>query len=136
MPFIRLDCPKTDTDFGECFYPEFNVEIFLASGVYQPFAFILDSGADCTLVPRDVANWVGFHFPGTPDASVTGIFGRPMPAYKGQLKLRIRDEELNVRCLFTESNRTPFLLGRVDFFSKFDIKFSGQNCHIVLKKLT
>lgn len=136
MLSIRLDCPKTDTDFGEVFYPEFNVEIFLATGVYQPFAFILDSGADCTLVPRGVANLVGFQLPSRADASVTGIFGRPMPAYKGRLKLRIRDEELNVRCLFTESNRTPFLLGRVDFFSNFDIEFSSQNCHIILKKLT
>lgn len=133
MPSIRLDCPRTDTDFGEIFCPEFLVEVLLATGIYQPFSFLLDSGADCTLVPRGMANLVGAQLPSVPNASVAGIYGRAMPAYRGKLKLRIRKEELEVRCLFTESNRTPFLLGRVDFFSFFDIDFISRNCHIILK---
>ena len=136
MPSIRLDCQKTDTDFGKIFYPEFLVEVLLARGTYQPINFILDSGADCTLVPLGMANLTGFRLPNVPDATVAGITGRPMAAYKGKIRLRIRSVELEVRCLFTESNRTPFLLGRVDFFSFFDIKFVGRNCHIILKTLT
>lgn len=134
MPSIKLGCPKADTDFGEIFYPEISVEVLLSTGVYQHIEFILDSGADCTLVPRGMANWVGFQLPNVPDAHVAGISGRGMPAYKGRLKMRIKSEEFEVRCLFTKSNKTPFLLGRVDFFTLFDVRFNGRNCHIVLKK--
>ena len=135
MPSIRIDCPKTKTDFGETFYPELRVEVLLAAGVYQLFEFILDTGADCTMVPRNMANLVGIRLPSIPNASVAGISGGRMPAYKGKLKMRIRNEEFEVRCLFTKSNRTPFLLGRIDFFSFFDIHFYGRDCRIVLKKL-
>lgn len=134
MPSIRIPCPKTATIFGEIFYPGLIVEVWLTSIGYQPFEFILDSGADCTMVPRYMSDLVGIQLPGLPDTYVAGISGRKMPAYKGQLRLRIQSEEFEARCLFTKSNRTPFLLGRVDFFSLFNVHFDGQNCQIILER--
>lgn len=81
-----------------------------------------------------MANWVGIRLPNVPDTHVAGISGKRMPAYKGKLKMRIKREEFEVRCLFTKSNRTPFLLGRIDFFTLFGIRFDAQNCRIALKK--
>ena len=111
------------------------VEVWLPSIGYQPFVFALDSGADCTLVPRYLASLTGISLPSTPNAEVNGIAKKPMPAYKGQLKLRIESEEFKVRCLFTESDKTPLLLGRADFFSFFNVHFDNRNSQIVLERL-
>ncbi len=112
------------------------VEVWLPSIGYQPFEFALDSGADCTIVPRYLAGLVGIRLPPTTDAELEGVDGMKMPAYKGHLKLRIGSDEFTVRCLFTESDETPFLLGRVDFFSLFNVQFDNRNNQIVLERLS
>lgn len=137
MPSIKIPYPKTTTIFGEVSYPGLIVEVWLTRVGYQPFEFVLDPGADCTMLPRFMANLVGCQILdlNLPDTHVHGITGQGMPAYKGQIKIKIKSEEFEVRCLFTKSNRMPFLLGRVDFFSLFDVHFDIQNEQIVLTRL-
>jgi len=136
LPSIKIPCPQiTDPHFGRLFFPGLKVQVKLANGIFQPFEFILDLGADCTLVPRSMARLTGFTLPTNPNASVSGISGRPMPAYIGKMTLKIENEVFTVRCLSTVSERTPFLLGRVDFFSLFSVKFDGLNSHITLDKM-
>jgi hypothetical protein len=133
---IRIPCPSyDDQQFGKVFFPGLKVHVRLADGTFQPFEFILDSGADCTIVPRHMANLVGFKLPLKTNASISGITGRPLLANTGKMTLKIQNEEFEVRCLFTRSNRTPLLLGRVDFFSLFNIQFDGRNCHITLERI-
>lgn len=137
MPSIRFTCPlREHQHFGLVFFPALKVEVKLASGLFQPFEFILDSGAACTIVPRSMADLVGFRLPRKTDAIISGITGRPMRANAGQMTLRIDNEEFDVRCLFTRSDRTPLLIGRVDFFSRFNVQFDGRNCHIELNRIT
>lgn len=107
----------------------------MASGNFQSIEFILDSGADCTMVPKRLAQLAGVTLPSRPNTSVSGITSVPMPAYTGELQFRLGGEEFKIRCLFTESNRTPFLLGRIDFFTMFNVTFSGQHCCIELEKV-
>ena len=78
MPSIRIECPKTHTNFGELFYPGLMVDVWLPSKGYQPFEFILDSGADCTVVPLDMSHLVGYHLPKKPDATISGIINKPI----------------------------------------------------------
>ena len=134
MSSIKIDCPKTTTIFGEIFYPGIEVDVFLPNIGYQTFEFILDSGADCSMVPRSMALLSGFRLPSAPDTFVSGISGMSLPAYIGKLKMRIQQEAFEVRCLFTESDSTPFLLGRVDFFSLFKVLFDGDGCNIILTR--
>ncbi len=63
MPSINIPCPKVVGPFGEMFYPGVQVDVKLFNGLYQPFEFILDSGADCTVVPHYMATLVGFTLP-------------------------------------------------------------------------
>ncbi len=135
MPSIELTCPKTDTPFGEMFFPGVVAEILLSSGKYQSFEFILDSGADCTILPHFVASLTGNHLPKRADAHMTGVMGISQACYKGEVSLKIGTQEFQVRCLFTGSNKTPFLIGRIDFFSIFRILFDGNDCNIVLTRL-
>ncbi len=65
---------------------------------------------------------------------MTGVSGIATPCYKGILDLQIQTERFRVRCLFTESDKTPPLLGRVDFFSEFQVLFDGSGCSITLTR--
>jgi hypothetical protein len=110
------------------------VDVLLPGIGYQPFEFILDSGADCTMVPRSMATLAGFQLPANPDVYVTGVSARRIAAYSGQLQMRIQQETFKIRCLFTKYDSTPFLLGRVDFFSIFNIFFDGRAGNIILTR--
>ncbi len=135
MPSIDIGCPKTDTPFGEIFYPGLIAEILLVDVGFQAFEFILDSGADCTVVPHYMATLTGVKLPRKASSRMTGVSGKSMACYQGRLTMRISDQQFEVRCLFTASNRTPLLLGRVDFFNIFQILFDGTaNCNISLTR--
>ena len=132
---IKIDCPKTNTCFGEILYPGLTIGVKLASGAYQPIEFILDSGADITTVPRSLSQLVGFSLPSDPDTFLTDASGGRTPCFKGRLHLQLQDIYFEIRCLFSDSDQTPFLLGRLDFFSLFNIYIHGSNCHIILEKI-
>lgn len=108
--------------------------VLLPEKGYQTFEFIVDSGADCTVVPRHMATLVGVKLPRKAEVYMTGVTGKKMACHKGKLSLQIQDQEFDVQCLFTWSNRTPLLLGRVDFFSIFQVLFDGDDCSILLTK--
>ena len=134
MPSIKIDCPKANTPFGEIFYPGLNVGVLLPNKGYQAFEFIVDSGADCTVVPRDMATLVGIKLPRQADEYLTGVSGKSMACYKGKLSLKIQNQKFDVQCLFTRSNKTPLLLGRVDFFSIFQVLFDGNDCSMLFTR--
>lgn len=132
MQSIEFVCPKKDTPFGKIFYPGLTAELLLEMGEYQAFEFILDSGAGCTILPNYVARLTGNHLPKEPDEHLMGVAGIKQACYKGKVSMRIGKKEFQIRCLFTDSNTTPFLIGRVDFFTIFNIFFDANNCKIVL----
>ena len=125
---------KTDIFGGTVCNPVLVVEVAIQSG-YQPFEFLLDSGADCTIVPRGMAKLIGVTLPRIADASLAGIGPKSMAAYRSSLNLRIQQEEFVVECLITRSDTVPFLLGRVDFFDLFNVAFDNRNQIIILDKL-
>ena len=57
-------------------------------GIY-PARWLLDSGADCTMLPKKVGELIGLDFDCLPTLTVTGIEGRGMKAFKGPLRLQI-----------------------------------------------
>ena len=125
---------KKDAFGGKVCNPVIVVEVALQTG-YQPFEFLLDSGADCTIVPKHMANLIGVSLPNKADIWLGGVGTKRMAAYKSSLKLRIQQEEFAVACLITRSDTVPFLLGRVDFFDFFNVAFDNQNQKIVLDRL-
>ena len=64
-----------------------------------------------------------------------GIEGRPILVYQGRLDVLIEHVGLSLRCLISESDATPFLLGRADFFSRFNITFDNSRRKIVLAEI-
>lgn len=137
MSYIKVPYPEIQkpTIYGNVCYPGLVVEVWIPSKGYQSFEFILDSGADITMAPRGMAKLVGVRLPRKADTWIYGIKGQKMAGYKGELKLRINGEEFGVKCLFTKSDKTPFLIGRVDFFSLFNVHFDNRNAQIILERL-
>ena len=82
---------KTDIFGGTVCNPVIVVEVAIQSG-YQPFEFLLDSGADRTIVPRGMAKLIGATLPRIADASLAGIGTKPMAANRSSLNLRIQQE--------------------------------------------
>jgi len=84
-----------------------------------------------------MADLVGINLGSQPDTLIRGVEAtkRGLRAHKGELNVRFGGEEFSLRCLITESDRTPFLLGRLDFFSRFNITFDNAKEEVILEKI-
>lgn len=131
---IRVPYTKKQTIFGEINNPLIVIQVLTQQG-YQRFIFLIDSGADCTMVPRYMARLVGINLGSQPDTLIRGVEAtrRGLRAHKGELKVRLGSEEFSLRCLITESDNTPLVLGRLDFFSKFNVTFAKEE--VILDKI-
>ena len=64
-----------------------------------------------------------------------GIEGSGVPAQLAEITLRIGDVEFAVPCLFSSNEDCPYLLGRMGFFSRFNITFDNRRKKIVLEEI-
>ena len=96
---------------GPVAHPTIILPVRTAAG-YEEWRFVLDSGADFTLVP-----------------------GSGVSAQLAEITLRIGDVEFGVPCLFSSNENTPYLLGRMGLFSRFNITFDNRRRKIVLEEI-
>jgi len=106
------------------------------SGKMIKIAALIDSGADFTVVPKDLATILGLKEE-TLTTETAGIGGK-VPVKKSRLNFRIigRREEypLNIPVLVLqeENSDVPLLLGRNGFFESFHITFQQNKEKIIL----
>ena len=84
----------------------------------------VDSGADVSLIPKSVGDWLGFNV--EKEDSITEIKGigeRGVPIIIKKLKIRIGEKLLETRIAWALIEEVPLLLGRTDVFNLFDICF-------------
>ncbi|MBI4663742.1 MAG: aspartyl protease family protein [Verrucomicrobia bacterium] len=97
---------------------------------------LLDSGADCTMLPKSMGELAGVDFSRLRRLNVTGVEGRGVKAYLGMVHLQIAGLALPpIPCLYGSSDKTPLLLGREGFFDLFDVKFDNRRKRVVLTQL-
>lgn len=121
---IEFPYEKKLSFFGEVADPKIPVKVHTKEG-YREFRFLVDTGADVTLLPRYAAEYIGVDLEESERMSVKGIEGIGLDAYAAQIKVRIGDRELEIRCLFAASDRVPFILGRTDIFDHFNLIFDN-----------
>lgn len=109
------------------------VGVFTSHGV-KYFAFLVDSGADFTLLPKSLAEEIGINLRRCRTSLTLGIEGRGIKIYHAKLQIRIGDWTSWVRCAFANHDRIPPLLGRLDLFSRYTITFHAKRRSVVFQK--
>ena len=99
---------------------------------YLPFDFLIDTGADCSMIPASIAETeLGVRLSQCPQDLFFGIEGTGVRVYRGSLSLKIGTHPLRVRCVFSTHEHCPLILGRMDVFRHFSITF--DNCRNVIR---
>ena len=122
---IDFPYPAKKTSLGTELNPVIPIEILTLKG-FATFDFLLDSGADFTLVPRRVVDLLGVDLKTAPSTRTFGVEGGGIRVFIGRITIRIGPEVLRIRCFFSERDDAPFLLGRMDVFSKFRIELDPK----------
>lgn len=98
---------------------------------YAPFDFLVDTGADCSMIPAAIATIeLGVDLTRCPQEVFFGIEGSGVRVYRGWLALKIGPYPVRVRCVFSPREHTPLILGRMDVFRHFTITFDNRR-HVV-----
>mgnify|MGYP001562700439 CR=1 FL=1 len=136
MSSVSITFPLKDKITSLGFVPDPKVTILVLTKYgYEPFTFLLDTGADCTMAPASLAEDIGIDLQTCPTVRSCGIEGQGMIAYVSKIKVMIGSHELEIKCLFSEKETTPYILGRMDIFSHFNITFDNANKVIMLSKI-
>jgi len=131
---IEYPLNKVQTALGTVADPTISIEVLTEAG-YRFFDFLLDTGADCTMLPKAMASIAGMDLSKCKKATSYGIEGKGVSVYIGKINARIGKYTLKLKCLFSEEETTPFILGRMGLFSKFNIIFDNKNKKIKLSKI-
>jgi hypothetical protein len=102
---------------------------------YRTYRFLIDTGADCSLAPRRLAQQTGLAWDSLAEVSVTGIEQGKVRARLGGLPIHLGDVELAIRCLFVDTPSAPFILGRADFLDHFTLTIDAHQQKIVLTEV-
>lgn len=132
MQYASIEFPllKKHTSLGEVSSPKIPVSIKTIKG-YQTFPFLLDVGADFTLLPLHMKNLLNISIP-QQTITLYGIEGYGISCLVTKAQFKIAHIEFDATCLISPAETTPFILGRMDFFSRFNVTFDNKTQKIIL----
>ncbi len=119
---------------GKILNPLLKVSVKASFG-WQDLWFLLDSGADTTMLTTSLADKLGLSYDKKKSTILHGIGENTIKAYPGSIVLKLGDKEMMVRVYFSSENESTLLLGRLDIFDTFDIVFQISTQHIVFKRI-
>lgn len=134
--FMAIEYPlnKIRTPLGTVADPTISIEVLTMSG-YRLFDFLLDTGADCTILPKFMAGLLEIDLSACKRARSYGVEGKGVTVYIEKIDIKIDKYPLKIKCLFSEEETTPFILGRMGIFSKFNIIFDNKRKRIRLTRI-
>lgn len=119
---------------GEIKRPVARVFIRSGDGDYIEFHPYIDSGADMTLLPYSFGLMLGFSQETGNIKELQGVRGIGLPVIIKKLNMRIGTTEFECRLAWALINDVPPLLGRLDVFDRFEIKFMEKEEKIVFEE--
>ncbi len=111
---------------GEIRRPIADISIQTKKGKWIKFRPFIDSGADISIIPHSVGQYLGFEMEDN-IVEFGGASGKQLPVIIKRMKMRIGDIELEPRVGWALIEEAPPLLGRLDIFDKFHITFKEKD---------
>jgi hypothetical protein len=146
LSFRAKDIPNSlnfkyvkDIHKGQVIYRP-KVEIRLSNGEQKiTLVMLIDSGADVSLIPSSIAEVLKLKISDRQESkSASGDFRTGKSEVKMELRKGIKSYDLGVMpimvALDSDKTGSNMLLGRSNFFKKFDITFRENIFRILLKK--
>jgi len=133
---VRSEFPlaEVQTDLGPLPDPTIDLPVKTPEG-YKVLGFLVDTGADFTMLPFTVADALGVDIQNAPEMIVTGIRREEVRARLAEVTVRIGEMEVELPCLYCMKEDTPYLLGRMGLFQRFNIAFDNRRKRIVLESI-
>lgn len=95
--------------------------------------FLVDSGADVTLIPKSFGIKLGLKPPLKKDIKFLGGIAGGVPVAHCSMDMTIGKIRFLCRVAWAQVEDVPPVLGRVDVFDKFDIEFKQRDRKILFK---
>ena len=99
---------------------------------------LVDSGADCSVLPMGLAEVLNLDLTGPKQDSFG--FGGKIECIESSVTIQIRQNheryEFKIPILISSDDSCPIILGRDRFFEKFKITFDGKKQKLTLKRDT
>lgn len=94
----------------------------------------VDSGADISLIPKSVGDFLGFEIEKTDTITeIKGIGEHGIPIIIKRVMMEIGDKQFETRIAWALIEEVPLLLGRTDVFNFFTISFT-RNIKTIFKE--
>lgn len=112
-------------NFGFVTEPKLTLPLKTLDG-YRDTTFLLDSGAVVSALPLNAAHDTGVDLTKAKRITLQGFSGIPTFAYLDNIVVNIADKDFTFPAVFTESQKTTYILGRKGFFDDFTIEFNNE----------
>ncbi len=135
MSISSVEFPLSPVKGRSGIVPEPIIPIQICTGgVGRFYDFLVDSGADTTLLPKSLASELGINIKSCPRSITQGVEGGGIRIYHASVILRLGAWQDRVRCAFAEHDQIPPLLGRLDIFSRYTITFHAERHSIIFRR--
>ncbi len=97
---------------------------------YNLYSFIVDSGADISLAPKELAERIGVDWAKGKRARLSGISPKPECSVDGRIhtvSATVPDLAHELRMQLCLAEDAPYLIGREGFFGRFKVTFDKTN---------
>jgi len=109
--------------FGIVYRPVAEVYFRDADGRDMISFMYVDSGADITLLPRELGESLGLTIEEEKIQEISGVGGGSIPVIIKTIEMRIGDHVMNAKVAWSLEEDVPALLGRMDIFNDTRISF-------------
>lgn len=136
MSSFTRDWIKQRTRTGTIHRPVIDL-LFREKSGHNLYTFIVDSGADISLAPRQLAERIGVNWAKGSKVSLSGISPKPECSVEGRIHkvgtiLPDLALELRIPICFAEGE-APYLVGREAFFDRFNITLDKKNQRTIFR---
>ena len=118
--------------FGTVLRPVAVVKLKQADRVV-PVEMYVDSGADVTVIPMRLGEFLGFVIKQGEISEICGIGDAVVPIIVKNVRMDIGKRKFDARIAWAMINDLPPLLGHLDVFDRFDIEFKQNEKKILFK---